>query len=219
MSNDMVARNRRAPSMSRDRQRDGRGWDGRDGRDGRNGQRERLQVPQDERGIERSEQFAVAPDEPKASRIFPFGVSRNRLEKAIERLHVPATLVRDIDDATIVMTLKNHYRQNPGRLQRAEEEGVPVYVLRSNTQGQMENMLADIFNLTPPPEGNKDPATAALLETEQAIERVINGAADAVELTPQSSYIRRLQHQLAERYNLTSESRGKEPNRRVKIFR
>src|ERR671933_699788 len=43
MSNDMVARNRRAPSMSRERQRDGRGWDG---RDGRNGQRERLQVPQ-----------------------------------------------------------------------------------------------------------------------------------------------------------------------------
>jgi predicted RNA-binding protein Jag len=80
-------------------------------------------------------------------------------------------------------------------------------------------MLADIFNLTPPPEGNKDPATAALLETEQAIERVINGAADAVELTPQSSYIRRLQHQLADRYNLTSESRGKEPNRRVKIYR
>jgi stage III sporulation protein SpoIIIAA len=216
ISNDMVARNRRAPSMSRERQRDGRGWDG---RDGRNGQRERVQVPQDERGIERPEQFVVAPNEPKASRIFPFGVSRNRLEKAIERLHVSATLVRDIDDATIVMTLKNHYRQNPGRLQRAEEEGVPVYVLRSNTQGQMENMLADIFNLTPPPEGNKDPATAALLETEQAIERVINGAADAVELTPQSSYIRRLQHQLADRYNLTSESRGKEPNRRVKIYR
>jgi predicted RNA-binding protein Jag len=48
---------------------------------------------------------------------------------------------------------------------------------------------------------------------------VINGAADAVELTPQSSFVRRLQHQLAERYNLTSESRGKEPNRRVKIYR
>ncbi len=162
------------------------------------------------------------PDNPaaKPSRIFPFGVSRNRLEKAIERLAVPATLVRDIDDATIVMTLKNHYRQNPGRLQRAEEEGVPVYVLRSNTQGQMENMLADLFNLTNPPEANSsDPVTGALLETEQAIERVINGAADAVELTPQSSFIRRLQHQLAERYNLTSESRGKEPNRRVKIYR
>jgi len=146
-------------------------------------------------------------------------VSRNRLEKAIERLRVPATLVRDIDDATIVMTLKNHYRQNPGRLQRAEEEGVPVYVLRSNTQGQMENMLGDLFNVTPPTENKDDPVTGALLETEQAIERVINGAADAVELMPQSSFIRRLQHQLAERYNLTSESRGREPNRRVKIYR
>ncbi len=84
----------------------------------------------------------------------------------------------------------------------------------------MENMLSDIFNLAPAPEeGGSDPVTGALLETEQAIERVINGAADAVELTPQGSLIRRLQHQLAERYNLTSESRGKEPNRRDKIYR
>ncbi len=222
-SSEMLAKSRRAPSMARERTRDGRG-EGRDGRDGRGGQRERVQVPTDERTMERTEAFAMAPSPPagtqaKPARIFPFGVSRNRLEKAIERLRLPATLVRDIDDATIVMTLKNHYRQNPGRLQRAESDGVPVYVLRSNTQGQMENMLADIFNMAPPTDGESDPVTGALLETEQAIERVINGAADAVELTPQSSFIRRLQHQLAERYNLTSESRGKEPNRRVKIYR
>lgn len=224
-SSELLTRSsRRAPSMSRERSRDGRG-EGRDHRDGRSPQRERVQVPTEERPMERAEVTAVAPlltpatTQAKPARIFPFGVSRNRLEKAIEHLRVPATLVRDIDDATIVMTLKNHYRQNPGRLQRAEEEGVPVYVLRSNTQGQMEHMLADIFNMAPPAEGSSDPVTGALLETEQAIERVINGAADAVELTPQSSFIRRLQHQLAERYNLTSESRGREPNRRVKIYR
>jgi hypothetical protein len=211
--------------MSRERSRDGRSNETREHRDGRSTQRERVQVPTDERTMERAEATAIAPPpaptvtQAKPARVFPFGVSRNRLEKAIEHLRVPATLVRDIDDATIVMTLKNHYRQNPGRLQRAEEEGVPVYVLRSNTQGQMENMLADIFNMVPPAEGSSDPVTGALLETEQAIERVINGAADAVELTPQSSFIRRLQHQLAERYNLTSESRGREPNRRVKIYR
>ncbi|NTW98317.1 MAG: AAA family ATPase, partial [Oscillochloris sp.] len=39
-------------------------------------------------------------------RIFPFGVSRNRLETAIERLRVPAVIVRDMKDATLVMTLK-----------------------------------------------------------------------------------------------------------------
>jgi hypothetical protein len=152
---------------------------------------------------------------PKTARIFPFGVSRNRLEKAIERLRVPATIVRDIDEATIVMTLKNHYRQNPTRLQRAEEDGVPVYVLRSNTQTQMETMLADVFNVDEP----GDPMTDAMIETEEAIGRVINGAADAVELKPQATFVRRLQHQMAERYNLHSESRGKEPHRRVKISR
>lgn len=225
LSSDIANRSTRAPSTVREQ----RGRDGRDhhtpnhrSNDGRGAPRERREEVPGEQVIERTEQFAVAtvaPSSVKPSRIFPFGVSRSRLEKAIEHLRVPATLVRDIDDATIVMTLKNHYRQNPGRLQRAEEDGVPVYVLRSNTQGQMENMLADIFSLIPPPTSNNDPVTGALIETEQAIERVINGAADAVELSPQTSFIRRLQHQLADRYNLTSESRGKEPNRRVKIYR
>jgi predicted RNA-binding protein Jag len=41
----------------------------------------------------------------------------------------------------------------------------------------------------------------------------------AIELSPQTSYIRRMQHQLAERYRLQSRSTGLEPNRRVKIFK
>jgi predicted RNA-binding protein Jag len=40
-----------------------------------------------------------------------------------------------------------------------------------------------------------------------------------VELTPQNSYIRRLQHQMAQRYNLASRSRGREPYRHVSISR
>jgi predicted RNA-binding protein Jag len=38
-----------------------------------------------------------------------------------------------------------------------------------------------------------------------------------VELSPQSAYIRRLQHQLAEQHSLSSRSTGKEPYRRVRI--
>lgn len=211
---------RRAPSLTRDR--GGRGRDGRENREQprSNGVRAEASAGSSNAPVqERSEQFAIAPpapqNQPKTARIFPFGVSRNRLEKAIERLRVPATIVRDIDEATMVMTLKNHYRQSPARLQRAEEDGVPVYVLRSNTQTQMETMLADVFNVNEP----GDPMTEAMIETEEAIGRVINGAADAVELKPQSNFIRRLQHQMAERYNLHSESRGKEPHRRVKISR
>ena len=39
-------------------------------------------------------------------RIYAFGVSRNRLEHAIETLHVPAAVVRDAREADIVLTLR-----------------------------------------------------------------------------------------------------------------
>ena len=39
-----------------------------------------------------------------------------------------------------------------------------------------------------------------------------------VELPPANSYVRRVQHQIATRYNLDSTSAGKEPQRRVRIL-
>jgi hypothetical protein len=162
-------------------------------------------------------------------RIFPFGVSRNRLETAIERLRVPAVIVRDMKDATLVMTLKNYYRQSAQRLRQAEDQGVPVYVLRNNTITQMERQLAHVFNLRESEQDEHLPASRrsdeggtveeAMIEVEQAITQVMNGERSAVELAPRSSYIRRLQHQMADRYNLRSESRGEELNRHVRISR
>ncbi len=160
-------------------------------------------------------------------RIFPFGVSRNRLESAIGRLHVPAIIVRDMQDATLVMTLKNYYRQSSQRLRQAEDRGIPVYVLRNNTITQMERQLASIFHLTiddsehvsPYHETEDESVEDAMLEAETAITQVMNGECSNVELTPRNSYIRRLQHQMADRYSLNSRSYGSEPYRGVRIFR
>ncbi len=57
-----------------------------------------------------------------------------------------------------------------------------------------------------------------LRETQAAIEAVLNGER-WVELSPANASIRRLQHQMARQANLVSHSYGKEPNRRVRIFR
>ena len=114
------------------------------------------------------------------------------------------------------MTLKNYYRKSPQALRAAESSGVPVFVLRSNTLGQIEQALANVFNVQVP----RDPVTTAMEEAEDAINTVLQGGESRpVDLTPQTSQIRKLQHQLAERYNLASISRGKEPFRRVRIFR
>jgi stage III sporulation protein AA len=157
---------------------------------------------------------AAHASENKPLQVYPFGVSRNRLEQAIKGLRVPATIVRDMSDADIVMTLKNYYRKNPQVLRQAEQEGVPVFVLKSNTQLQIESALGNVFNVQPP----TDPFTEAMEETEAAITQVLE-TSRPVELAPQASYIRRLQHQMAERYNLGSTSKGKEPFRRVRIYR
>jgi stage III sporulation protein SpoIIIAA len=162
-------------------------------------------------------------------RIFPFGVSRNRLEQAIAALSLPAQIVRDVTEADMVLTLKNYYRQRPQQLREAENRGVAIYVLRANTVVQMVNVLRDLVrevrpddvpDVAPlqPPTGDGDPITNAMFEAEEAITAVLDGA-PPIELRPQAPYIRRLQHQLADRYNLGSRSRGREPHRHVEIFR
>ncbi len=87
-------------------------------------------------------------------------------------------------------------------------------MLRGNSGGQIEEGLSRIAQMD---RANSSAATSALQETEDAISHVLEQA-QPIELSPQSSYIRRLQHQLAERYNLGSRSLGREPYRRVQIF-
>jgi stage III sporulation protein SpoIIIAA len=150
----------------------------------------------------------------KPLRIYPFGVSRDRLEQAVKHLRVAATLVRDINNADMVMTLKNYYRKSPQALRQAEQDGVPVFVLKSNTLIQIQSALANVFGVSP----QADPVTDAMEEAEEAIVQVME-TDRAIDLAPQAAHIRRLQHQMAERYNLGSISRGKEPFRRVRIYR
>jgi hypothetical protein len=150
----------------------------------------------------------------QAVRIYPFGVNRSRLESQIRSLGLPATVVSDQHLADVVLTVRNYYRRKPQALRDAEATGVPVHVLRSNSAGNIEQELLHISHLDAAPV----PGTAqnALRETEDAIARVLETSAP-VDLSPQSAYIRRLQHQLAEQHSLSSRSTGKEPYRRVRI--
>jgi len=151
----------------------------------------------------------------QALRVYPFGVNRVKLEDVAREMHLPVVIARDLADADLVMTLKNYYRRKPQPLREAEANGIPLYVLRSNTPQQMEACLLGVYNISGPPAGN--PAVVALEEAEEAITHVIE-APHPVDLAPQNAYVRRLQHRLAERYNLQSRSTGREPHRRVRIF-
>ena len=144
-------------------------------------------------------------------RVLPQGISRKRLEQAIRELQLPVLIVPDVDEADVVMTLRNEYKQKTPLLREAEERALPIYVLKTNTILQMQASLTSIFAL------EIDPRDAALRETEEAI-GLVRQRSEPVELSPQNAYIRRLQHQMAERANLVSRSRGREPYRRVRLY-
>jgi stage III sporulation protein SpoIIIAA len=155
--------------------------------------------------------LAARGEEPK--RIFPFGINRVRLEESISRLRVPARVVSSLEDADLLMTSKSYYRRDSQVLKEAEQRGTPIYVIRSDKNSQVEQGLANIYRLD---EGS-DSVARALREAEDAIEE-IKRSGEPVELTPQNAFIRRLQHQMAEKYDMLTKSTGKAPRRRVRIF-
>jgi stage III sporulation protein SpoIIIAA len=170
----------------------------------------------EEGGAERVEAATAPP--PKALRgrrvrIFPYAVSKAKLERALRKFRVSAYLVDDLDDADMVVTLKAQERRQPRRLRDAHARGIPFYVVRSNTITQMENFLRSIFGVEESLAGDEE----ALREVEEAIDEAMEQGRP-VELAPQNNHLRRLQHQIVERYGLSSESRGEEPYRRVVIY-
>lgn len=152
-------------------------------------------------------------DREKPLMIFPYGVSRNKIERAVHNLRVNASIARKWDDADVVLTLKALERKEQPRLKQIASENIPIYAIKTNTTTQIQSCLKDVFNLP-----SLDTEEIALREAEEAIYQVLLDS-QAAELSPQTSYVRRMQHQLAEKYRLQSRSTGLEPNRRVRIYK
>ena len=159
---------------------------------------------------------ATRPAPGRASRIlrvFPYAVSRARLDRAIRKFGVPAYVVDDLGQADVILTTKAQERRQPRKLRDAQAHGVPLHLVKSNTVTQMESFLRSAFHL-----GElRGDETAALEEAEDAVGEVLDRL-QPVELTPRGPYLRRLQHQVAERHRMPSESKGEEPYRRVVLF-
>ncbi len=165
-----------------------------------------------------SEAPAVSRSSLQPVRVYPYGVARNRLLQAAKRLSVPVMVANDVSDADVLLTLRSYFRKRQRPIVEAENRGQSIFVLRANTVTQMQQFLSDLFNIATEQAADNRPVEPALVETQAAIDAVLNGER-FVELPPASSYVRRLQHQMARQANLTSHSYGKEPSRRVRIFR
>jgi stage III sporulation protein SpoIIIAA len=148
-------------------------------------------------------------------RLYLFGVNRGRLEQLAKERQITLGIVDKLNEASLFVTSKSYYRRKLPKVREAESADLPVYVLRSNTPPQIRHMLNTLYPTTSVDKA--DSLALALNEAEEAINAVKSGQ-EAVELNPQSAYIRRLQHLIAERNELSSDSLGKDPQRRVRIY-
>lgn len=147
-------------------------------------------------------------------KVFSYGVARNRLQQAADRLGVRIEPVDGIEEADVMVTLKSYYRKHRKLIGEAEQQQKPVYVLRANTINQMESFIAEALNMESVP---TDPFEAAISDANRGIAKVRAGEA-SLDLLPVGSAMRRYQHQMARQANLVSHSYGREPNRHVRIF-
>jgi len=152
----------------------------------------------------------------KKVKLYLFGVNRARLEQVAKEMKLSLDIVNSLNSTDLFITSKNYYRRKPQKIRDAETANIPIYVLKSNIPAQFRQLLTSIYPLESPDRSER--FKLALSEVEQAIIRVRSGQ-EAVELNPQSAYIRRLQHLLAERSSLASRSLGKDPARRVRIYK
>ena len=174
-----------------------------------------LDVPsssrEEEESLIRLSELNETPVQLEPMNVLGYGISKKRLEQAIKDLQLPVVVVREPDEADVVITLRSNYKQKSPIIRESEARGIPIYVLKSNTVVQMQSILTSLYVL------DSDPQDVAMRELEEAIE-LVRSKSKPVELSPQNAYLRKLQHRAAEAANLVSRSRGREPFRRVRVY-
>ncbi len=147
-----------------------------------------------------------------------YGVSKDKTEKAGRRLRVPIRVTNELKEAQALITLKAHYRRRKKPIGDAELASMPIYVIRSNTQHQIEKLLSEVFAVGKYQKGVLMSKMFDVGEVDVAIDMVRSGTRH-VDLKPQNAEVRRSQHTLVRQAKLVSHSYGNEPNRRVRVFR
>jgi hypothetical protein len=130
---------------------------------------------------------------------------------------VPVVIVNNLEEADLLMTLRPYYRDRQSVIVEAEERGLPIYVLRSNTTAQIEYTLANLLKI----EVEQQAVSWEDVEEEtiSAIRSVLSGEVSWIDLSPADRSIRRIQQQMIEQANLICQPFGKEPKRRLRIYR
>ena len=154
----------------------------------------------------------------KNIKILPYGVNKGKLEQCIINSYGPFKIVSTMEESDLIVTTKHFYKRRTKALSEAEKKEKPVYVLRKNTAIQIQQFLTAILrNKNIQQNSHEHESNIAMADAKNGVSKIENGFSK-VELNPQGSHIRKLQHELIKKQGLLSASAGNEPNRKVIIY-
>ena len=159
----------------------------------------------------------LTEDQHEIKKVFPYGVNKGKIEQVIKSYNLPISIVSNVDETDYILTTKNFYRRRTKLLRDAEIKGKTVYVLRRNALSQIHHFFKSLTKIKLNNKSSKD-LNIVVNEMEEAVKNLNQGESYS-ELDPQSSYIRRIQHQIAEQYGLESSSNGVDPDRKVVLYK
>ena len=154
-------------------------------------------------------------------KLYLYAVSRTIVEKLIERMDFNVEITRNAEEADIVIAHKNFAKGGAKILNTAKEYRAQIFYVKTNSMAQIQKVLKDALDIRPGDLSENeseftDDTEKALDEVKMAAKQISEGAT-IIELNPQNTSIRKLQHELAEQYGLQSTSIGEGEKRHLRI--
>ena len=139
--------------------------------------KQELQTPADNKmNFSFSRQKYVEQAKP-LKKLYLYAVSRTIVEKLIERLNLNVEIIRNVEDADIVIAHKNFAKGGAKILSTAKEYRVQIFYVKTNSMAQIQKVLKDALDIQPGDveslTGYSDEAEKALDEAKSAIKKSI----------------------------------------------
>jgi stage III sporulation protein SpoIIIAA len=159
-------------------------------------------------------------------RVYGAGIPPRLLEQVVRARSLPAQVVAGLEEADVVLSVRQQLGRDPQVRRRARELGLPILVIKSAALPQLQRALERVLErhrgggALPAPQqplAGDDPL-GAMEECRLAVEQVVLATGQPVELLPRSEEIRRMQAELAARYRLRTAVFGRGRQQRLRVF-
>ena len=158
--------------------------------------------------------------------LYPYFVNVQQIESVIHALGLPLVITKDAIQADAILALRSSVKKNNKLRQFAKTKNITIYTIHSSTVPHVKRALRKMLNLNVQfqigseqlYENRTSQEVNALEEARNALEKIVVGKKQIVELTSCIANLRKMQHHLVKLYNVKARSFGEEPNRRLRIY-